>query len=103
MRKIYFVYIIKCSDKSYYVGITNNLERRLYEHNEGFDPYSYTYSRRPVNLVFEQSFHDVDNAILYEKKIKGWSRAKKEALIEGRINDLPKLSKNIKESSKDLE
>ena len=99
MRKSYFVYIIKCSDKSYYTGITNNLIKRIDEHNEGIEPNSYTHSRRPVVLVYSQEFMDVNDAILFEKKLKGWSRAKKEALIEGRLNDLPNLSKNKRDFS----
>ena len=99
MRKNYFVYIIECSDKSYYIGITNNLVSRINEHNNGLNPYSYTFSRRPVQLVYFQEFFEVKEAILFEKKIKGWSRAKKKALIEGRMNDLPVLSKNSKDSS----
>ena len=99
MRKIYYVYIIKCSDNSYYVGVTNNLQKRINEHNDGIDSMSYTFSRRPVKLVFNQEFIDVNYAIIFEKKLKGWSRAKKEALINNRFEDLPLLSKNRKDSS----
>ena len=99
MKNLYFVYIIKCSDSSYYVGITNNLLQRINEHNSGIDSHSYTYSRRPVELVFNQEFIDVNGAIIFEKKLKGWSRAKKEALINNRCEDLPLLSKNKKDSS----
>lgn len=99
MRKIYYVYIIKCSDNSYYVGVTNNLQKRINEHNDGIDSMSYTFSRRPVKLVFNQEFLDVNYAIIFEKKLKGWSRAKKEALINNRFEDLPLLSKNRKDSS----
>ena len=99
MRKIYYVYIIKCSDNSYYVGVTNNLQKRINEHNDGIDSMSYTFSRRPVKLVFNQEFLDVNDAIIFEKKLKGWSRAKKEALINNRFEDLPLLSKNRKDSS----
>ena len=99
MRQIYYVYIIKCSDNSYYVGVTNNLQKRINEHNDGIDSMSYTFSRRPVKLVFNQEFLDVNYAIIFEKKLKGWSRAKKEALINNRFEDLPLLSKNRKDSS----
>ncbi len=99
MKNLYFVYIIKCSDSSYYVGITNNLLKRINEHNSGIDSHSYTYSRRPVELVFNQEFIDVNGAIIFEKKLKGWSRAKKEALINNRCEDLPLLSKSKKDSS----
>ena len=94
-----YVYIIKCSDNSYYVGVTNNLQKRINEHNDGIDSMSYTFSRRPVKLVFNQEFLDVNYAIIFEKKLKGWSRAKKEALINNRFEDLPLLSKNRKDSS----
>ena len=67
----YFVYIIQCSDSSYYTGVTNDLERRLSEHNEGFSPDSYTASRRPVVLKYYERFQYIDHAIEWEKQIKG--------------------------------
>ncbi len=82
--KRFFVYILKCSDQSYYTGVTNSIDRRLAEHNEGTDPFCYTFKRRPVNLVFVQEFMDVKEAISFEKQIKGWSRKKKEAIIQDR-------------------
>jgi putative endonuclease len=91
--KQYFVYILLCSDNSYYTGITNNLDRRLYEHENGTDPKSYTFKRRPVKLVFQEMFTEVIQAIAFEKQVKGWSRAKKEALIKGEWDLLPELSK----------
>jgi len=88
----YFVYIIKCSDKSYYTGVTNNVERRVYEHNTSNDELSYTYNKRPVELVFCQPFQDIQQAIAFEKQIKGWTRKKKEALIENNWHKLKELS-----------
>jgi putative endonuclease len=88
----YYVYILECSDSSYYTGITNNIERRLFEHENGFNNFCYTYKRRPVELQFHQEFNDVLQAIYFEKKIKGWSRAKKKALIEGNWDMLQILS-----------
>ncbi len=79
--KFYFVYILKCSDSSYYVGITSNLDRRVTEHNAGKYSDAYTFSRRPVELVWYQEFLEPNQAISFEKKIKKWSRAKKEAVI----------------------
>jgi putative endonuclease len=79
----YYVYIIKCSDQSYYTGITNNISKRFTEHQKGIDKFSYTYKRRPLTLEFVQEFNDVLQAISFEKKIKKWSRAKKSALIKG--------------------
>ncbi|MGZ3874801.1 MAG: GIY-YIG nuclease family protein [Mucilaginibacter sp.] len=90
--KQYYVYILLCSDNSYYTGVTNNPERRLYEHEHGLDPSSYTCKRRPVTLVFHEMFNDIVQAIAFEKQIKGWKRAKKEAIIKGDWHLLPELS-----------
>lgn len=97
MDKRLYVYIVNCKDDSYYTGVTNNVEKRVVEHNYGLDKKSYTYSCRPVNLVFSQEFIDPNEAIRFEKQVKGWSRAKKEALIDGNFEKLVKLSnrKNI--------
>ncbi len=94
--KQYFVYILLCSDNSYYTGVTNNMERRLYEHETGLNPNSYTHKRRPVKLVFSEVFNDINQAIAFEKQLKGWKRAKKEALINGNWDLLPELSKRSK-------
>ncbi|HEV3155043.1 MAG TPA: GIY-YIG nuclease family protein [Candidatus Baltobacteraceae bacterium] len=79
----YWVYIVECRDASYYIGITNDAERRVAEHNQGIDPHCYTFSRRPVKLVYTSEFRDPNEAIRFEKQIKGWSRKKKAALIRG--------------------
>lgn len=79
--KYLYVYILKCSDGTYYTGVTNNLEKRLKQHNEGFVKDSYTYSRRPVKLVFCEIFTNYNLAIEWETRIKKWSVKKKEALI----------------------
>jgi putative endonuclease len=76
-----YVYILKCSDGSYYTGVTSNLSSRMFKHNSGFYPTCYTVSRRPLELVFYCEFTDITLAIAKEKQIKKWSRAKKEALI----------------------
>lgn len=81
MKHAYVTYMVRCSDGSYYTGITNNLRRRLYEHNHGGKESSYTYGRRPVQLVYAFHFLYVLDAIAWEKHLKCWSRAKKEALI----------------------
>jgi putative endonuclease len=91
--KTYYVYILKCSDKSYYTGITSNLEQRIFEHQAGEHIESYTYKRRPIELVFYAEFSDVGFAIDTEKQIKKWSRAKKEALINNKFEKLPNLAK----------
>ena len=93
----YTVYILRCSDGSYYTGVTNDINRRVLEHQNGEDPTSYTFRIRPVELVFTEHYHDVNQAIAFEKQIKGWRRAKKEALINGEWEKLPELSKNSSE------
>jgi putative endonuclease len=90
----YYVYILKCSDDSYYTGITNNLEKRIGEHQSGHSKTSYTKTRLPVLLIFSQQFHRADQAIALEKQIKGWSRKKKEAFINEEWEKLKLLSKN---------
>ena len=90
----YAVYILECSDSSYYIGVTNDLDRRLWEHNTGFDIGCYTYSKRPVKLKYYETTNDVKQAILREKQLKGWSRKKKEALFKEDWNELKRLSKS---------
>jgi putative endonuclease len=92
--KHYHVYILLCRDGSYYTGITNNIERRIIEHQSGEDPNCYTFKRRPLKLVFNEVFGDVSQAIAFEKQVKGWKRSKKEAIIAGRWDLLPELSKS---------
>ena len=90
----YHVYILLCRDGSYYTGITNNIEKRIIEHEYGEDPKCYTFKRRPLKLVFNEIFSDVNQAIAFEKQVKGWKRAKKEAIIAGRWDLLPELSRS---------
>ncbi|MEO9513300.1 MAG: GIY-YIG nuclease family protein [Flavobacteriaceae bacterium] len=92
--KKYFVYILICSDGSYYVGISNDVFLREQQHNQGVNPKAYTFKRRPVKLVWCQEFLDPEKAISREKQIKGWGRKKKKALIENNYDILPELSKN---------
>jgi putative endonuclease len=91
--KSYHVYILLCNDGSYYTGITNDLDRRFYEHETGYNVSCYTYKRRPLKLVFNEIFANVNQAIAFEKQVKGWRRAKKEAIIRGDWHRLPELSK----------
>lgn len=91
--QISYVYIIKCKDNSYYVGVTNNVFKRFEEHQNGIDSKAFTFNRRPIELVYFTIFTNIEIAIATEKKIKKWSKAKKEALIENRVIDLPNLSK----------
>lgn len=93
MSREYTVYILKCSDGSYYTGICNNLARRLSEHKEGGDPKCYTWKKRPIKLVYQEIFCDVLDAIEREKQIKKWTRAKKQALIQENWEKLILLAK----------
>jgi predicted GIY-YIG superfamily endonuclease len=86
------MYILQCSDGSYYVGITRNLEGRLWQHQNGLGA-EYTICRRPVELVYAYEFSSVAEAFYAEKRVQKWSRAKREALIRGDYNDLPALAK----------
>ncbi len=89
-----FVYILRCRDGKYYVGSTRDtLERRVNEHNSGILA-GYTKSRRPVELVFAQEFDRIVDAVAAERQLKGWSRAKKEALMSGDTTALVRLSRN---------
>ena len=78
--KFYHVYILLCSDRLTYTGITNDISRRFDEHQQGLNKSCFTYKRRPVKLIFHQEFNDVEQAIYFEKKIKKWSSKKKLAL-----------------------
>jgi putative endonuclease len=88
-----FVYILKCSDTTYYTGVTSNLTSRIFKHNTGFYPDCYTFNKRPLELVFYCEFTDINLAIEMEKQIKKGSRAKKEALINGDFDKLVNLAK----------
>jgi putative endonuclease len=87
-----WTYIVECADGSFYVGSTWDLERRISEHNEGLGA-AYTKRRRPVVLVWAADFERVDEAYAYEKRLQGWRREKRIALIEGREADLPGLAR----------
>ena len=91
--KTMYVYILHCTDDSYYVGITNNINRRFTEHTDGVDKHSYTFSRRPLKLVYYEIIDAPITAIAREKQLKKWSRKKKVALIENNIENLEKLAK----------
>jgi putative endonuclease len=87
------VYIVRCADDSYYTGRSAvSAEKRVSEHNLGIFE-GYTKSRRPVTLVFSERFDRITEAIAFERQIKGWSRAKKEALIRGDWEALRELAR----------
>lgn len=88
-----FIYILKCNDGTYYTGSTNNLEKRVTQHQTGSGSL-YTSSRLPVTLMYYEEFTSIRQAFLREKQIQGWSRKKKEALIKNNLELLPLLSKS---------
>jgi putative endonuclease len=88
------VYIVECSDKSYYTGVTNDIERRFWKHNNDEKKTAYTFSRRPVMVRYCQSFQYIQNAIAWEKQLKGWSRKKKEALFIDDWDEIKRLAKS---------
>ena len=99
LTKYLYVYILKCTDNSYDTGVTNNLDKRLEEHNTGINKESFTFLRRPVELVYHERFTDYNLAIAWEKKIKRWSRKKKEALINSDWDKLKNASECKNETS----
>lgn len=90
---MFFVYMLRCNDGSYYVGHTDNLEIRMSGHYLQTYECSYTATRLPVVLMFVQTFSSRQEAFAAERKIKGWGREKKEALIRGDWNEISKLAK----------
>ncbi len=78
----FYAYMLRCSDGSYYIGHTDALERRIAQHQHGELP-GYTHNRRPVTLIWSQDFPSRIEALEAERQLKGWTRAKKEALAAG--------------------
>src|SRR5699024_1892257 len=93
LMKIYYVYILKCSDETYYTGVTYDLYKRVDVHVRGVHRNRYTIKRRHVHIMYYCTFTNIVFAIDVEKKIKNWSSKKKEALIEGKYDQLPNLAK----------
>ena len=87
----FYVYMLRCGDGSYYIGHTDNMEKRLGEHQLG-EGCVYTRSRLPVELMWLQEFPSRDEAKAAESQLKGWNRAKKEALIDGQFDVVSKLA-----------
>ena len=88
-----FTYILECGDGSYYVGSTWDLDRRLEEHSTGVGAaYTRPSRRRPVRVVWSLEFERIDDAFAFEKQIQGWSREKRQALIDGRVDNLRELA-----------
>ena len=91
-----YVYILRCSDGSYYTGSYRgaDIATRVSEHNLGVDDNTYTKRRRPVELIWSESFTRAEDAINLERQIKGWSQKKKETFMKGDWDEVSKLSQN---------
>jgi putative endonuclease len=94
-----WMYILECADSSYYVGPTKDLEDRMFQHQQGSGA-KYTSRRLPVKLVYSEEYERVTDAYAREKQVQNWSRAKREALINGYQESLPILAKKKFEKKK---
>ncbi len=92
--KPFHVYILRCGDGSYYAGHTDDLDARMMQHHDGL--IGYTSARKPLELVWQGEFEAREGAIAFEQQIKGWTRAKKEALIAGDWNRIQELARSKK-------
>jgi predicted GIY-YIG superfamily endonuclease len=92
MGRPFFAYMLRCADGSYYLGHTDDLEKRMAEHHEGGTG-GYTESRRPLQLVWSQAFVTREDALAAERQIKKWSRMKKQALADGDFARLSQVAK----------
>jgi predicted GIY-YIG superfamily endonuclease len=88
----FFTYILECSDGTYYVGHTDNLDHRMAQHGDGIGC-KYTSQRRPLKLLWSVDFPSREAAFMAERQLKGWSRAKKEALMRGDFDALAVLAR----------
>lgn len=91
---VFWVYIVKCADNSYYIGHTDNIEQRLAQHQQKYFPGCYTATRLPVTLAFSQAFPAREDALAAEQQIKGWSRKKKEAMMAGDWEKVSRLARS---------
>lgn len=96
-----WMYILECSDGSYYVGSTKNLDLRIKQHQSGKGS-KYTSGRLPVKLVYGEEYDRVSDAYAREKQVQNWSRAKREALINGKYEMLPSLAKKNVQKNKEV-
>tara|TARA_R110000796_G_scaffold66967_8_gene153869 strand:- start:2150 stop:2515 length:366 start_codon:yes stop_codon:yes gene_type:complete len=92
----FWVYLLQCADGKYYVGSHrgDDVGARVWEHNEGINSKAFTYSRRPVTLLWCGAFADPAEMVSFERQMKGWTRAKKEAFVQGDWERLKALSKS---------
>jgi putative endonuclease len=94
--RTYYVYMLRCFDGTFYVGLTNNMERRFGEHCVGLDPGCYTFSRRPLQLVSVNEFGWIQDAIAFEKQLKRWGHRKKRAFAEKAWRDLKRFARDTR-------
>ena len=97
----FYAYILRCANGAYYAGHTDDLEQRIAQHRTGALG-GYTAKHRPVTLVWSDSFQTRDDAFAAERKLKGWGRAKKEALMAGdweRISELARCRSGTRQGS----
>ena len=97
----YYVYILQCSNGTFYTGNTSDLAARISQHISGYNPKAYTYNLRPVRLVWAKEFQTRTDALIVEKQIKGWSHAKKQALIEDDFKKIHQIVKNERMNGKE--
>jgi len=92
----FWVYLLLCADGKYYVGSHrgDDVENRVWTHNQGSDPKAFTFRRRPVELVWAGAFPAPNSMVNFERQMKGWSRAKKDAFVQGDWTRLRALSKS---------
>lgn len=91
-QECYYVYVILCDDDSYYVGLTNDLIKRFMEHRTGVYQSCYTFRRRPLQLQYYETIPFLQDAVQREKQLKGWTKAKKKALIDKNLHKLQLLA-----------
>ncbi len=96
-----YMYILQCSDDHYYTGSTNDLERRMEEHQNG-EGANFTHRHLPFKLIYLEEFERIDDAYFREKQVQGWSRKKKESLVAKKSDLLHELAKCRNETSSEL-
>jgi putative endonuclease len=89
-----YMYILKCNDDTYYTGSTKYIERRIEEHQQG-NGSIHTKKRLPISLLYYEEYDRIDHAFYREKQVQGWSRKKKEALMDGEVQLLSDLAKKV--------
>ena len=88
-----YVYILRCFDGTFYVGVTRDIDRRIAQHHDGWDRICYTYNRRPLKVAHVSEFELLTDAIAFEKQLKGWSHRKKRAFVEGKFDELKRFAR----------